>query len=311
MKTYLGYTVTSSFLVAIFFSGSLLAEIVVGVNNLRGGDAAMEQWGKLSQYLEEQMETPVRLQPLSVDNFLPAVEAGMLDFVLANPLQSVIMHEKIGATPLASLERKAGTQFAGVIISRKGSGITKGTQLKGKRVISMKHGVAAGAYLFQAYHLYQQGIDVHKDFAAFGEGPGQDALVYLVKNGRFDAAFIRSGLLETMAKEGKISLDDFEIVDQRMDPEVALAHSTIPYPDWFFLATPKTSKEIANKMQTALLALTSDHDASKAANINGFLPPLSTGELRNAMQAMKIPPFDQEVPRTANYGAIADRVDNP
>lgn len=268
------------------------AEIKVGINSPRGELKAMKQWGEFGNYLSAELGQPVTVVPVAVANIIDAIQEGNLDFVLANPVQTIILQEKHGVSPLVTLNKKSGSQFAGVIIARKGSGITKVVDLKGKKVISLKHGASAGAYLFQTYHLDKQGINAHKDFTSFQEGKKQDDLVLTVKAGLFDAAFIRTGILEAMSQEGKISMDEFVVVDQRTDPGLDLVHTTVPYPEWFLSATTKADPAITAQLKKATLKMTPETKAAKTANINGFVEALSLEGLREAMKALKIPPFN-------------------
>ncbi len=276
-----------------YLSQSAIAEIRIGVNAARGELQVVKEWSELANYLSSELGQPVKLIPLTAASFLGSIERKEVDFLLANPVQSVHVNEKNGFTYLATLNKKTGSQFAGVIIAKKGNGITKASDLKGKNVMSRDPKTAAGAFLFQAYHLHKQGIDVRKDLASLKEGQKQDDLVLAVKAGVIDAAFIRSGMLETMEKEGKIKIDDFVIVDQRTTANFPFIHTTELYPEWFFSASPKTDSKTANKVKTAILKITPDSKAAAAANINGFVEPIPTDGLKKAMKAMKIAPYDK------------------
>lgn len=276
-----------------YLNNSGFAEIRMGVNAERGELKAIEKWGELAKYLSSETGQTVKLVPLLVSNILDAAKNGEADILLANPLFTVIIKEKHNFNPIATLNETTGSQFAGVIIASRGSGITKGTDLKGKKVMSLKFKVAAGAYLFQAYHLYQQGIDVHKDFASFTEAKKQDDIVLAVKAGLIDAGFIRSGQLESMEKEGKIKIDEFVIVDQRTDPRFPFVHSTVLYPEWFFSTTAKMDQNLVARIKGALLKLKPENKAAKTADINGFIEPLSLDGLKKAMKTLKVAPYDK------------------
>lgn len=268
------------------------AEVKIGINAPRGELDAMKQWGAIGAYFEKELGDKVTLVPSKVSNLLQAVEKGDLDFVLANPVQTIIMKEEHGATPIATMNSDTGSQFAGVIIAKKGAGITKAADLKGKKVMSLDSSAAA-AYVFQTYYLIQKGIDPRKDCAAFVQGKKLDDLVLAVKSGVMDAAFIKSGTLEDMSKEGKISRDEFVVVDERKDPGFSDAHTTPLYPDWYFTATKKASAAVKAKMKDALLKLSPDHAASKAANIKGFIEALPLENLKAALKTLKLRPYDK------------------
>jgi len=267
------------------------AEVNVGVMAPRGNLKAMKRWGEVGKYLTAETGTKIKIIPLKPSDALKAVADGKVSYALVNPVLTVAMQEKLGATPIATMKKKTGAEFAGVIISKKGSGITKAADLKGKKVMGFKFNRSAAAYVFQVKHLKDHGIDPHKDFAVFKEAKKQDDIVLAVKAGTFDAGFVKSGLLEAMAKEGKIKLSDFEIVDKKTDGLTAV-HTTKLYPEWYMSASSSADKELSNKIKSALLKLASDNKASKKAKITGFVAPLDLDDLKGTLQALKLPPYN-------------------
>ena len=281
-----------SMLLVVATVSTAAAEIKIGLNAPRGEMKALEKWGQLATYLEAETGEKVTFIPNKVTKLLKLMEQAELDFVFANPAQTIVMKAEHGVTPLVTLEKKNGPWFAGVIIAKKGSGISKAADLKGKKVISLGK-AAAGAYIFQTYHLIQQGIDPHKDFAVFTQGKRLDDLVLAVNAGMMDAAFIKTGILESMAKDGKIKKDDFVIVDQRQDSSFSPLHTTTLYPNWYFSATKKADAAVAGKVKNALLKLSPTHDVCKKAKIKGFVDAISLNELKDAMKTLKLRPFDK------------------
>ena len=269
------------------------AAINIGVISPRGPLKTMKRWLEFGRYISKKVGEKVKITPLSPTNMVPVAQAGGVDFTLANPTMAVILQESFNATPLATLKKKNGSQFAGVIVAKKGSGITKSEHLKGKKVMALKFRRAAGAYTFQTYHLMQKGINPHKDFASFTEGKRQDHLVSAVGKGDIDAAFVRSGLLENMAKEGKIKLEDFVAVDQRSDKELPQLHTTQLYPEWYLSAMKGTDKKLAARVKAASLELPAKSKAAKRAKITGFVEPVSMNSMKTALKALKIKPYDK------------------
>lgn len=267
------------------------AEVKVGVMASRGNLKAIKRWNEMGKYLSSETGTKIKIVPLKPNKTIDAVSAGKVDYMLANPVLTVAMQEKLGTTPMVTMKKKSGAQFAGVIIAKKGSGISRAADLKGKKVMGYKFKRSAAAYVFQVKHLMDAGINAHKDFSIFKEAKGQDDIVLAVKAGAFDAGFIKSGLLEAMAKEGKIKLTDFVIIDQKKDGLTAL-HSTKLYPQWYMSSTSKADKALSVKIKSALLKLSSDNKASKKAKIVGFVNPLSLDDLKSTLQALKLPPYN-------------------
>ena len=267
------------------------AELKLGVNAPRGELEAKTRWAAFAEYLSAQLGQPVTLVPMRPSDLMASAQAGKLDLVLGQGVQTVQLQEQLRATPAATVKGKEGAQFAGVILAKKGSGIVTAKDLKGKKVMSLDKSTA-GAYLFQVHYLHKQGIDPHKDFASFSEGKKQDDLVLAVKAGLVDAAFVRSGLLESMVKEGKIALADFEVVDAKQSNDFSLLRSTDLYPEWYLSVMPQVAPEIGSKIKAALLQMSGELPAAKAAGMQGFVEPLPLDGIKDALRTLKMPPYD-------------------
>ena len=266
------------------------ADVRRAVNAPRGEAEATAQWGEFARYLAAQIGQPVRLVPLALARMKEMIAKGEVDYTLCNPVEAVATHEERGAAYLASMVGLKGTHFGGVIVANPKAGIATAADLKGKRVIGLQPH-AAGGYLFQAYELKQQGLDVPQAFAAYHVAKKQDDAVLAVKAGLVDAGFIRTGVLEDMIAEGKIKAGDVVVVDRK--PGFPEALSTGLYPEWYLLAVNKALAATDAKVKAAALALAADSPAAKAAKIKGFSEPVDPGATIQMMKAMKVAPFDK------------------
>lgn len=283
--------VAFAMLLTVITPYAVSAELKLGVLAPRGELKANARWQDFAEYLSGELGEKVTLVPLTPASVTGAANGGKIDLLLSHSPHTVYVEEKLGANVLATLNTKAGPHFAGVIIAKKGSGIKSAEDLRGKNVMSLKFKAAAGAYIFQTYHLMQKGIDPHKDFASIKEGKKQDDLVLAVKSGLIDAAFVRTGLLENMQREGKINMDDFVVVDQRTDPDFALVHSTVLYPEWCISAVSEAAKKSAGKISGSLFKLSPDSAAATKARIKGFIKPVSLTSIKQALKNLHIAPY--------------------
>lgn len=267
------------------------ADYKFGVVALRGAVEAISRWKPLVQYFEEAANVTFEIVPLKSGALDDAAKKGEIDIVLCNPATAVSIIEKVGGIPLATLKTNGVYQFGGVILAKKGSGITKGQDLKGKRVLGHQFRESAGAYVFQVYHLMQMGIDPHRDFAEFVDAKKQDDVVLAVNFGSVDAGFVRSDLLERMIQEGTVKMDDFSVVDQMKD-DYPYVHSTELYPDWFLIAVPRVPLDVMDKLKQAALQLKPSDVPALASKIDGFVQAQSLDGLKDALRTLKLPPYD-------------------
>lgn len=270
---------------------SVSAELNLGVLAPRGELKAKARWQEFADYLSKGLGENVTLIPLTAANVIAAADSKKIDLLLSHSPHTVYVDEKLGAKVIATLNTQEGPQFAGVIISKKGSGILTAEDLRNKNVMSLKFKAAAGAYIFQTYHLMQKGIDPHNDFASFKEGKKQDDLVLAVNAGLVDAAFIRTGLLENMQREGKLKLDDFSIVDQRSDDGFQLLHSTELYPEWCLSALSEKANGKVDKIAELVFSLDANSPVTSKAKIQGFIQPVSLEGIKKALKSLHISPY--------------------
>lgn len=263
--------------------------IKFGVQAPRGHAKALRKWTEFGNYLSKEIKTIVEIVPLTPTETSEAVKSGKIQFMLSNPVLAVTLKKKNNSIVIATMNKKSGHQFAGVIISKKGSGIKHTTDLKGKRAMAFKFKKSAAAYVFQTKHLKDKGFNVHKDFSVFREAKKQDDIVMAVKVEAVDVGFIKTGLLESMIKEGKVKLSDFNIID-KVNDNFALVHSTALYPSWTVTAS-SVNKLTVNKVKTALFKMTKKMPASKKAKIIGFVKPQSLKPLAMTLKELNLPPF--------------------
>ncbi|VAW53523.1 hypothetical protein MNBD_GAMMA07-1439 [hydrothermal vent metagenome] len=277
---------TSLFLYAFTLSAE---SFNVGVQAPRSAIKALTKWKELGKYLKSELDADIKIIPLNPSVTIDAVKNGKVDFILANPAITVAIREKYKAKPFATMNKKFGSLFSGVIISKKGSGIKSVADLKGKKVMTYKKKSAA-AYVFQVKYLMDKGISV-SDFASTKIAKKQDDIVLAVKAGLFDAGFVKSGLLESMAAEGKIKIDDVDIVDKKTD-SLSQIHSTALYPQWCFSAVTEKGSNVLDKVKTALIKLSSDSAAAKKAKIVGFVPLEDLSVMAETLKALKMSPYN-------------------
>lgn len=245
-----------------FLSVNASAEIKFGILPRLSAVELTTMYSPLTEYLTKETGEKVSLViPKDFDSFKALVTSGQVDLGFANSLVYVQLKKDTAIDPLAlSAEKKAGTQFRGIIIARKDTGIDKIQDLKGKKLIFVEKDSAAG-YIFQMLLLTKAGLDVQKDFTTLPFAKKHDNVTMAVFNKAADAGGIREDDLDKM--KDKVDLSQIKII----------AYSDY-FPNWPVFATPKLNRGAASKIKAALLKLKpGDPEAEKilgAAKLAGF-----------------------------------------
>lgn len=260
-----GLLVKSLYVTVLFLAlctqGSALANNVVniGVLAFRGTAVAQIQWTPLAEQLSSMIsDYQFKISPYDLPSFTSAVENGDVDLVLTNPGHYVLLESKYGVTRIATINKgkEVGdkSQFGAVIIVRNDrSDIRALKDLKGKSFSAVSE-QAFGGFQMAWRELKSNGIDPFKDFSHLDFlGFPQDDIVTTVQKGITDAGTVRTGVLEQMASEGRIRLEEFRILNPQSVPGFNSLLSTRLYPEWPLAKTDRISDELAEQIVVALL----------------------------------------------------------
>ncbi|HSG24314.1 MAG TPA: PhnD/SsuA/transferrin family substrate-binding protein, partial [Azonexus sp.] len=257
----------------------------------------IRQWQPLADYLSQ--ATPghkVQLQVLSQAEMNQALLNNELDFVMTNPSHFIQLRESNSLTgalaTLNPLENGSSVAAMGGVIVRlkERVEINQLADLHNKRIAALGPD-SLGAYVAQAHELARQQIDMRK-LDIYFTGQPQEKIIDAVLNGQADVGFIRTGLLESLIKEGKLPADRLTVINPQALHSLPFASSTRLYPEWPFLALPHVNEKIARQITVALLALGADHPAAIAASISGFNIPADYSPVETAMRELRLAPYD-------------------
>ena len=120
----------------------------------------------------------------------------------------------------------------------------------------------------------------------------QDNVINAVLNGSGDAGFVRTGVLEAMAREGKLELSQIRILNQKHVDNFHLLLSTRLYPEWPFAALPHADQNIARRVAAVLFELEDDPAVAKSMGIRGFSTPSDYSPVEELLRELRMPPFD-------------------
>lgn len=209
-----------------------------GVLAYRPAAETAARWQPLIDHLNSaQPSRPLVLVPLHYPELADAVKNRQVDFVLTQPVHYVqLAQEQNLLSPLATLVERVGdthlATFGGVILSRSDRrDIQRLGDLRGKRIATSSRS-SLGSYLMQAYELHQVGVDLPQDAQVVETGQPQDKAIEELLAGRADAAFVRTGVIESMQRENKLDPSQVRVINRQPADRYPQALSTRLYPEW-------------------------------------------------------------------------------
>lgn len=225
----------------------------------------------LTKYLSDKVGVDFVMVPVDTHDFEKRFKAGEFAFTHTNSLLYIVLHENQGAQLLASEKRgKLGARSAGAIIARKGSGIEKLADIRGKRM-AFGPMLAPTGYLAEYDLMLAAGINPENDLGHYTIPPGSfkhEKLIYGVLYGQYDVAAAPIMDIENMTRDGKIAADDLVILAQSQ-----------PIPYCTFAVAKDADPALVKKVKEALMSLKATDTATvdgeqlkvmKAAWIDGY-----------------------------------------
>ena len=265
-------------LVLLFVSLGLRAEtLVLGVLTVRDMAATEAAFQPLARYLEQQVPgITVDARAFDQAGIETALQRNELDLIFTNPVHFEYLRSQnslsgVLATVLRGSLVQPVSSYGGVIFARASRADLKTlADLKGRKV-AHPQALNLGGYQAAAFELMQQGLVPGRDLVSHLM-PNQEAVVHAVLSGEADAGFVRSGLLEAMAAEGRIDMAGIRVINRQPLASFPFMVSTRLYPEWPVVALPHVGETRLRQLASALLGLPGDHPAAVSAGLAGFGP---------------------------------------
>lgn len=256
----------------------------------------MQRFLPMTRYLSEKVGVDFVAVPVQTADFEKRFKNGEFTFTHTNSLIYVVLRENHGLQLIATEKRgNFGSRSAGAIIARKGSGIEKLADIRGKRM-GFGPMLAPTGYLAEYDLMLAAGINPETDLGNYTIPTGtnkHEKLIYGVLYGMYDVAAAPLLDLEVMIKEQRISADDFVILGQS---------KLIPY--CTFGVAKDADPALVKKVRDALLSLKPTDLAGvdgeeikvmKAAWIDGYevLSDSDYDPIREMARRVNLPPYQK------------------
>ena len=281
-------------LILLAFLAPAAAEqpVRIGVLSYRPVAQTLQQWAPTAEYLSRSIPGHVfQVLPMNYPDLDRAVKEGQLDFVLTNPDHFVLLRNQTSLAPILTIMPLANdhpvTSFGGVIVTRSTrQDINRLEDLAGRSVAAPSE-ESLGGNLMQLWELYRRGIAFpHIHYL----GMPHDLSVQAVMSGSADAAFVRTGVLEGLVREGRLKATEFKVINAQPDGDFPQLLSTALYPEWPFCSARKTPEDLVKSVSMALLSLEPSDPAAKAGGYFGFSPPGDYSAVEAVMLRLRVHP---------------------
>ncbi len=272
--------------------------LVVGVTAFRDKAATTHDWQPTMDFLSASLPgLRFEVRPLNLPEFEDALQARSLDFLITNPQHYITVESKYSVSRVATLVKaengKPVNVFGGVVFTRaERDDIRSLADLRGKRIAATDK-TSFAAYLIQSDLMLEQGLDPVRDCKLKFMGFPQDLSVQAVLDGQADAGFVRSGLLEAMAREGKLDLSRLRVINPRHQNDFPFLVSSELFPEWPLAAAPQVSIDITNRVVAALLLMPPNAPAAQRGRYYRWSTPVEYQSVQSLMQRRHIYPFDK------------------
>ena len=270
--------------------------VKIGYMLCNSEEETTQRFRPLTKYLSDKVGVDFVMVPVDTHDFEKRFKAGEFMFTHTNSIIYVVLHENQGVKLLASEKRgKLGSRSAGAIIARKGSGIEKLADIRGKRM-AFGPMLAPTGYLAEYDMMLAAGINPENDLGHYTIPTGSykhEKLIYGVLYGLYDVAAAPLMDLENMTRDGKIAPDDFVILAQSK-----------PIPYCTFGVAKDADPALVKKVKDALMALKPSDTATvdgeqlkvlKAAWIDGYEELLDSDydPIREMAKRVNVAPYQK------------------
>lgn len=273
----------------------------VGVLSTEGATRALEAWRPTIDYLNQEARfvgSPYRftVRPYSHATMMDAIQAGQVDFALTNPAMFVTAEVESGARAVLSKARfwngRTYNEIGALIFTRSDSPVRQINQLRGASVMAVAASDFSGWWLAEQ-EFRRRRLDMSNLLSELVfSGGNQREVVYAVQTGLVDAGVVPAGVLEQLAAEGIINLEDFSPLSPMAYPDYPFMASTALYPEWVLSAQPSVPNDTLALVINSLLSI----DAGTVESVSGgnvvWQAPQNYQDVHDLLISLRVRPYE-------------------
>ncbi len=265
-------------------------EVRIGVLAYRGVEHATRRWEPLIACLNARLPAwRFRLVRMTLESATELLSRQALDFLITNPGHYVALARRFNLSALATLTRftedgQPVLRFGSVIFTRADHPQVEDLADARSHTVAAVSERAFGGFLVGWREFRRLGIDlldggVHMYFTGFP----QDRIVDAVLKGKADIGIVRTGLLESMVREGRLDMKRIRILHEVPQAGFPWKVSSRLYPEWPFVARDGVSRGLAGQVLEVLLRMRLKSERQTCGLQTGWAPPLSYVEVERLL----------------------------
>jgi PAS domain S-box-containing protein len=274
------------------------ATVRIGVLVRSGTEQCLQIWSPTAEYLKARIPRHVfQIVPLGYKEIAAAVEGQAIDFLIANSSVYVEMEVKYQIVRLATLKsrhmNRVSKVFGGVLFCQANrNDLQEIGDLRHKSLGAVDE-TSLGGWRAAWREIKEKGLNPRRDFKQLRFLGSHYAVVHAVQGGHVDAGVVGTAILEQMAAEGRIDLDDFRVINSQPHGDFPFLVSTRLYPEWPIARLKHVHDELAEKVSIALLAMLADSPAAQAASSAGWTVPLNYQPVDECLRELRVGPYER------------------
>lgn len=286
----------------------IVKKLVFGVYAAPEDRLNQQRFAVLADYLTQSLRgVEVELRLLDAPSIMRSVSNDEVDLLLLNPslYEEVRLKGSMNGA-IATLEVMSGSgvatsELGGVVFTRIiNHQISNYQELKGKKIAAPVED-SAGGYRIPLGELFGQNIlGSQLDVEFLG---GNDAVVSAVIDGKVDAGFVRTGVLESWFQDKGLNPKLLKVIHSQEYFNFPYLVSTSLYPEWPLLVSASLSHELVRDISVALFSIQADDPVARSIGIAGFVPPKDYLQFETLLRELRLPPYS-EVPEFSLAEAI-------
>ncbi len=287
------------FIIFVLGSNSLLfaaKNLRFGVLSYSSKDYVQQQYQPVVDYLNAHLrESKVELIILGYEEFDKAVQENRLDMLTTNPSHYEIIHNNnISIRTIATTEKIQNDilteSFGGVIFTQASNKALNTIKDLKKASIAAMDINSLGAYQSQVFEALEHGIDVRENITVM---KSQIEIIRSVMQGKYEAGFVRTGMIESELAKGRLKKDDIKLINSQQLLNYPYLLSTRLYPEWPVAVLPNMDEKSIHELLRILLEFHPDQDRN--SSIYGFSLPHNYAPVEHTARMLGLPPYDMNI----------------